>query len=74
MSSDDRIRKKNGPFRNAMLILGLSMTLFFIGFGAWILLAPNALPNLEVQYKNIFAVMVIVYGLYRGWRVYSDYF
>ncbi|HNL38602.1 MAG TPA: hypothetical protein PKL15_01495 [Saprospiraceae bacterium] len=74
MSSDDRIRKKQGPFRTSMLILGISMTLFFIGFGLWLLLVPGAVPDLPAEYRNIFGVTVVVYGLYRGWRVYADYF
>ena len=25
------------------------------------------------EFRNIFAIMLLVYGSYRGWRVYSDY-
>ncbi|MBL7803953.1 MAG: hypothetical protein JNL02_09480 [Saprospiraceae bacterium] len=74
MSSDERIRKRQGPFRTAMLIIGLSMTIFFIGFGAWLLLVPASIPDLPAEYRNIFGVTVLVYGIYRGWRVYADYF
>lgn len=74
MSTDDRIRRNKGPFRTAMLIFGATMTIFFVGFGAWLLLDPRALPDLQAEYRNIFAVVVLVYGLYRGWRVYADNF
>lgn len=72
MSSDERIRQR-GTIRKAMLILGLTMILFFIGFGLWILTNPSALPDLPAQYRTIFGVIILIYGLYRGWRLYADH-
>lgn len=72
-SSDDRIRDPRGPLRKTMLIVGLTMTLFFIGFGAWILLDPNAMAGMQPQYRTIFGATVLIYGIFRGWRIYNDY-
>ncbi|MCC7465932.1 MAG: hypothetical protein IT261_06675 [Saprospiraceae bacterium] len=73
MSTDDRIRKRRS-FRMPLLILGISMTLFYLGLGAWLLLDKSFLPDIQVEFRNIFAIMLLVYGSYRGWRVYADYF
>ncbi len=73
MSSDERIRNRR-QFRNPMLILGITMTVFYFCFGTYLLLSPRALPNVPVEFRNIFAIMLLIYGSYRGWRMYKDYF
>lgn len=50
------------------------MTIFYIGLGAWLLLDKSFLSGIPADFRNIFAIMVLVYGLYRSWRVYADYF
>lgn len=57
-----------------MLILGLSMTAFYVVLGAWLLLDKNFLGYIPTEFRTIFAIMLLVYGSYRGWRVYADYF
>ncbi len=73
MSSDERIRKR-GNIRVPMLIFGFGMTLFFIVLGAWILLDKTFLANIPTDFRQPFAIMVLIYGSYRGWRVYAEYF
>ncbi|MBL7806411.1 MAG: hypothetical protein JNN28_01260 [Saprospiraceae bacterium] len=73
MSTDERIRKRQS-FRMPMLILGISMTVFYIGLGSWLLLDKSFIPDIQVEFRNIFAIMLLVYGAYRAWRVYADYF
>jgi hypothetical protein len=73
MSTDERIRKRRS-FRSPMLILGFAMTLFYLGLGALLLLDPTFLSGIPADFRNIFAFMVLIYGAYRGWRVYADYF
>lgn len=72
-TTDERIRNRK-TFRNPMLILGFSMTFFYIGLSALLLLFPNFLSKIPEQFRNIFAIMLLIYGTYRGWRVYADYF
>lgn len=73
MSSDERIRNRR-QFRSPMLILGITMTVFYFCFGTYLLTWPNALPNVPSEFRNIFAIMLLIYGGYRGWRMYKDYF
>lgn len=73
MSSDDRIRKKSNV-RMPMLILGFTMTAFYVVLGSWLLLDKTFLAYIPAEFRNIFAIMMLVYGVYRGWRVYADYF
>jgi hypothetical protein len=71
MSSDDRIRNKRS-FRNPMLLMGLVMTVFYVVLGSWLLFDKSALPGIPDDFRKIFAVMVLIYGSYRGWRVWAD--
>lgn len=49
------------------------MTVFYIILGSWLLLDSGFLPGIPSEFRNIFAAMVLIYGLYRGWRVWADY-
>jgi hypothetical protein len=73
MSSDNPIRNRNAA-RMPMLILGFSMTAFYVVLGSWILLDKTFLAYIPAEFRNIFAGMLLVYGIYRGWRVYADHF
>lgn len=57
-----------------MLILGATMTLAYLGLGSFLLLDPTFLPQIPADFRNIFATLLLVYGFYRGWRIYADYF
>ncbi len=73
MSTDDRIRKRRG-FRAPMLIFGISMTVFYIVLGLWLLLDKNFITGIPIEFRQAFGVLVLIYGGFRGWRVYVDYF
>lgn len=73
MSTDDRIRNTR-KFRNPLFILGITMTAFYIILGSLLLFAKDFLPEVGTDFRNIFAGMLIVYGIYRGWRVYADHY
>lgn len=73
MSSDDQIRNRRS-FKMPLLILGVCMTVFYIGLGSLLLLNKTFLSGIQVEFRNIFAIMLLVYGTYRGWRVYADNF
>lgn len=51
------------------------MTLAYIFLGLFLLLDKGRLSDtvLSEELLNIFAVLLMVYGLYRGWRVYKDF-
>lgn len=70
-TSDDRVRRRANA-RLPILILGGAMTLFYLGLGSAILLFPNILPKIPAEFRNIFAGMLLIYGAYRGWRIYAD--
>jgi hypothetical protein len=72
MFSDDRIRRKKAV-KQPLLILGASMTLIYLGLGAWLFLDKNFLPGIQTEFRNIFATMLLVYGFFRGWRFWQDY-
>lgn len=73
MSSHDRIRNSRS-YRNPMLLIGIAMTTFYVVLGALLLFVKDFLPDVQTEFRNIFAGMLIVYGIYRGWRVYADFY
>lgn len=73
MSTDDRIRNRT-RFRRPLVWIGLIMTIFYVVLGTLLLLHVVILPGIDIDFQHIFAVMLLVYGLYRGWRVIADYF
>jgi hypothetical protein len=73
MSTDDRIRNRRS-LRTPLIIMGAAMAIFFVCFGAYLLIDRSFLPHIPVEFRNIFAIMVLIYGVFRGWRVYSEYF
>jgi hypothetical protein len=70
MSSEERIRRRA---RGPILIFGAALTLIYIVFGSGLLLFPSFMPGVPDTYRNIFAGVLLLYGIFRGWRVYSDY-
>ncbi len=75
MSAYDQRREQRARLaRLPMLILGFTMTVIYLGLGSVLLLDHSFFPGIPTEFRNIFAVMLLVYGAYRGWRVYSDYF
>jgi cytochrome c biogenesis protein CcdA len=57
-----------------MLLIGIAMTTFYVVLGALLLFVKDFLPDVRTEFRNIFAGMLIVYGIYRGWRVYADFY
>jgi hypothetical protein len=71
MSTDDRIRN-NPTFRKPMMLFGIVMTCFYFTLGLLLLLRRSFLPNVPDEYRLVFSAMLLIYGGYRGWRVYAD--
>jgi hypothetical protein len=54
--------------------MGLVMCLAYLGLGSYILLNKDFIADVQLEFRNIFAVMLLIYGFYRGYRIYEDYF
>ena len=68
-NTHDRLKKKRG---NPMMIFGSAMTLFYLGLGSTLMINNSFLPSFTSEFRPIFAVMLIIYGLYRGYRLFVD--
>ena len=73
MSTDERLRNRRF-IRKPMFIFGAIMTAVYLILGGFLLLDSSFLPGIPSEFRNIFAVMLFIYGAYRGWRVYADHF
>jgi hypothetical protein len=71
--TDRRVRYKKAA-RTPMLIFGITMSIFYIGLGIFLLLDKAFLSYIPSEFRNIFAGLVILYGAYRAWRVYADHY
>ncbi|TNE67976.1 MAG: hypothetical protein EP344_01700 [Bacteroidetes bacterium] len=72
MSTHDRLRSRR-TFKKPMLIFGIAMTLAYVGLGSLILGDKSFLPGIPSDFRNIFAGLLLIYGSYRGWRIYADH-
>jgi hypothetical protein len=72
MSTNERIRKRRS-LRTPMLLFGVAMTLFYLGLGAYLLFDAAFLPGIPSEFRDVFAFLLIIYGLYRGYRIYADH-
>ena len=59
--------------KNFNLTMGIVMTLVYLGLGALILLKSDFLPNLPKDFRNIFAAVLIIFGLLRAFRAYQSF-
>ena len=71
-TTDERIRQHK-KLRQPMFILGITMTIIYVLLGAYLLLDKRYFQGMEPEFLNIFAVLLLIYGFYRGWRVYNDF-
>jgi hypothetical protein len=69
-TSDDRIRRR---IRTPLIITGVIMTLFYLGMGAYIIFNSGFLPKIPDQFRTLFGSLLIIYGVYRSWRMYEDH-
>lgn len=72
MSTDERLRRRNA-IRRPMLIFGIAMTAFYLILGTYLFVDKSFLPGIPSDFRNIFAGLLVVYGLYRGYRIYADH-
>ena len=68
--SDKRIRRR---IRTPLIITGLVMILFYFGMGGYILFNRAFLPGIPDQFRSVFGGLLMIYGLYRSWRLYEDH-
>lgn len=73
MSTNERLRNRSS-LRSPMLLFGIAMTLFYLGIGAYLLIDTSFLPGIPPGFRNIFAALLLIYGIYRGYRIYADHF
>ena len=71
MESD---KYKVTPFEAAMKYVGLVMAIVYVGLGIAITFRSKELFNISSKYSLALGGLLIVYGVFRGYRVFSKYF
>jgi hypothetical protein len=56
-----------------MLIMGSIMVLTFLAVGVSLLLNFDFVKGVPESYRGFLGTVILLYGAYRGWRIYSDY-
>lgn len=49
------------------------MVVLYIGLGTTIIFKAAQVPNIPTLYAQIFGVLLIVYGIFRGYMAYQKY-
>jgi hypothetical protein len=55
---------------NVMTVVGFSVAALFVAFGVYIIFSP-VMNNVPKEFRNIFGVVVIGYGLFRSVIIYQ---
>jgi hypothetical protein len=63
---------KKDLFPNVMALVGFSVAALFVAFGVYVLFAPQMM-NVPKEFRTIFGVVVIGYGLFRGVIIYQKH-
>ena len=61
------------PFESIMKYFGVAMALIYVGVG-FLLLKANDSFNIPNQYAIPLGIVLIGYGVFRGYRLYQKYF
>jgi hypothetical protein len=64
---------QNGGWSAAMKYAGIVMAIVYTMLGIFVLLRGQSL-NIPTSYAIAFGAFLIVYGVFRGYRVYDKYF
>lgn len=72
--TSERIRRGdsvNNPVRWVKVLLALT----YIGVGVYFLFFEKTMnEGLYLQFRYLFGILAIVYGIFRGWRAYAEHF
>jgi hypothetical protein len=55
-------------------IFGIIMVVLFICMGTTIIIKGPEMRNIPQDYATIFGVILILYGFFRGYKLYRKYF
>jgi amino acid permease len=59
-----------GNYAGIMTIMGFIVAFLFLAFGIYILFSPKMI-NIPKEFRTIFGVVVIMYGLFRSVIIYQ---
>jgi hypothetical protein len=70
MESQSEQRNENGG-NDVMRYMGIVMALLYVGLGIAVLAGPSNLFNIPSKYIFPLGALLIVYGLFRAYRIYQ---
>ncbi|HYG21069.1 MAG TPA: hypothetical protein VD816_19165 [Ohtaekwangia sp.] len=70
----ERNEVKMSPFEAVVKYLAGAMAVLYIGIGTAILLRAADFFNLPHRYSWMLGLLLIFYGIFRGYKVYQRYF
>jgi hypothetical protein len=71
MTSD--LNSLTGRIRNLLKYFGFIMVLVYFGVGLALLLVPEEVTVLNRTTKLILGIALVLYGIFRAWRVIKTY-
>jgi hypothetical protein len=66
-------RQKPGVPGIVSMSFGIVMVVLYIALGTTIIFKATQIPNVPPSYAQIFGIMLIFYGIFRGYKVYRKY-
>jgi hypothetical protein len=57
-----------------MMYVSILMTIVYFCLAAFVFFSKTILPGIDPAMKNVFASVILMYGLFRAWKTYDTYF
>ena len=67
-------REGQTTYQKSMMVVGVMMTLVYLGLAAFIFLYGDRFTAIPKEFKPVFASILLMYGIFRGWKVYQKFF
>ena len=61
-------------FEAVMKYIGIVLAILYVGMGLAVILRANEIFDISATYALPLGSILVVYGLFRGYRVYQKYF
>gem|GEM_PF-1314956 len=65
--------RRTQPGKSLVMTLHVTMSLAYLGCGAFLLLSPKAGRIVPAEYSKIVAGSLLIYGAFRMYRAYSQW-
>jgi amino acid permease len=65
---------QSSPVRTGFMIVSIIMTIVYLCLAGYMFVRGDQFINMPAEFTKVFAAILLMYGLFRGWKTYETYF